>query len=72
MYQGDDAMPYKTGKINVIIHAPTDKESLDALQSAVDELYVRMIYRELSSTDLTYEEKEQVIRRIAESLDRGI
>lgn len=61
-------MPQKRPTINVILHAPTDQKSLNALQEIADEFYARLIERDLSRYDLTQEEKEQVIRQVAANL----
>lgn len=62
-------MTRQSKPINVIIHAPDDEESLRLIQEAVDELYAKMIFRELEKTDLTPKEKDLVIKHLIAKLE---
>ncbi len=62
-------MSQKNRSINVIIHAPEDEASLRLLQEATDELYVKIISDKLAKTDLTYEEKQEVLNKLAANID---
>ena len=61
-------MPHKPQEINVIIHMPEDKESLDALQEKTNALFCHIVEKKFRNASLTSEERSYVIRRIVEDL----
>lgn len=58
----------KQQKINVIIHMPEDKESLDALQQKTDDLFCHIVGKKFKNANLTAEERLYVIKKITENL----
>lgn len=63
-------MPHKTQEINVIIHMPEDKESLDALQEKTNALFCHIVKKKLQNTDLTSEERKYIVNRIVENIKK--
>lgn len=61
-------MPRKIQEINVIIHMPEDKESLDALQEKTNALFCHIVEKRFRNTDLTSEERKYIVNRIVENL----
>ena len=61
-------MPRKPQEINVIIHMPEDKESLDLLQEKTDELFCHIVEKKFRNANLTSEERSYVVSRIVEEL----
>ncbi|MCM1166598.1 MAG: hypothetical protein NC299_04075 [Lachnospiraceae bacterium] len=61
-------MPRKPQEINVIIHMPEDKESLDALQEKTDALFCHMVEKKFRNANLTPEERSYVVKKITENL----
>lgn len=59
----------KEKKINVVIHAPEDEESLNMIQEAVDALYAQTVFRELKKYDLTPKEEDKIIAQIIAKLE---
>ncbi len=59
-------MSRKHQSIKVVIHEPGDSKSHDAIQQAADELYKKIIIKTLSGSGLTYSEKKEILRRLAE------
>lgn len=59
----------KEKKINVVIHAPEDEESLNMIQEAVDALYAQIVFRELKKYDLTPKEEDKIIAQIIARLE---
>lgn len=62
-------MSQKTRSIKVIIHAPEDEDSLLIVKRATDELYAKIITDELAKSDLTYDEKQEVLFRLSAKID---
>lgn len=65
-------MPRKTQEINVIIHMPEDKDSLDALQEKTNALFCHIVGKKFRNTDLTSEERKYIVSRIVEDLKQQI
>lgn len=63
-------MPRKAQEINVIIHMPEDKESLDALQEKTNALFCHIVEKKFRNANLTAEERSYVIGQIVENLRR--
>ncbi len=63
-------MPRRLQEINVIIHMPEDKESLDALQEKTDALFCHMVEKKFRNMNLTPEERSYVVKKITENLKR--
>lgn len=63
-------MPRKAPEINVIIHMPDDKKSLEALQEKTNALFCHIVERKFRNANLTAEERSYVVGRIVESLKR--
>lgn len=61
-------MSRRVQEINVIIHMPEDKESLDALQEKTNALFCHIVDKKFRNADLTSEERSYVISRIVEEL----
>lgn len=61
-------MPRKVQEINVIIHMPEDKESLDALQEKTNALFCHIVEKKFRNAGLTSEERSYVVNRIVEDL----
>lgn len=58
----------KQQKINVIVHWPEDQKSMDVIQDATNQLFVKIIENRLSRTNLSPTEKECVVRRVISGL----
>lgn len=58
----------KQQKINIIIHMPEDKKSLDALQEKTNELFCRIVEKKFRNADLSPEERAYVVKKITEEL----
>ena len=61
-------MPRKPQEINVIIHMPEDKKSLEALQEKTDTLFCHIVEKKLRNANLTPEERLYVVKQITEKL----
>lgn len=61
-------MPRKTHEINIIIHMPEDKESLDALQEKTNALFCHIVEKKFRNAGLTSEERSYVVNKIVEDL----
>ena len=61
-------MPRKAQEINIIVHMPEDKESLDLLQEKTNELFCHMVEKKFRNANLTPQERSYVIKRITENL----
>lgn len=59
----------KQQKINVIVHWPEDQKSMDVIQDATNQLFVKIIENRLSRTNLSPTEKECVVRRVISGLE---
>ncbi len=55
-------------KINVILHPPTKEEDIAAIQEIFDEMYARIIEKELAKLDISYEEKVYIFEKVCEQL----
>lgn len=58
----------KPQKINVIIHMPDDKGSLDALQEKTNKLFCRIVEKKFRNANLSSEERAYVVKKITENL----
>lgn len=58
----------KQQNINVIVHWPEDQKSMDVIQDATNQLFVKIIENRLSRTNLSPTEKECVVRRVISGL----
>ncbi len=58
----------KSQKINVIIHLPEDKRSLEALQEKTNELFCKIVEKKLKNAGLSYKERAYVVKKIIENL----
>lgn len=63
-------MPRKVQEINLIIHMPEDKESLNALQEKTNALFCHIVEKKLRNSDLTSEERKYIVNRIVENLKK--
>lgn len=59
----------KQQNINVIVHWPEDQKSMDVIQDATNQLFVKIIEIRLSRTNLSPTEKECVVRRVISGLE---
>ncbi len=59
----------KQQNINVIVHWPEDQKSMDVIQDATNQLFVKIIENRLSRTNLSPTEKECVVRRVISGLE---
>lgn len=59
----------KQQNINVIVHWPEDQKSMDIIQDATNQLFVKIIENRLSRTNLSPTEKECVVRRVISGLE---
>lgn len=59
----------KQQNINVIVHWPEDQKSIDVIQDATNQLFVKIIENRLSRTNLSPTEKECVVRRVISGLE---
>ncbi len=61
-------MPRKAQEINIIIHMPEDKESLDMLQEKTNTLFCHIVEKKFRNANLTPQERSYVVKRITENL----
>ena len=59
-------MPKPKTKFNVILHLPETEEDLAAIQAIYAKTFARCIAKRLENSNLTYDEKCYVIKKIAE------
>ena len=59
----------KQQNINVIVHWSEDQKSMDVIQDATNQLFVKIIENRLSRTNLSPTEKECVVRRVISGLE---
>lgn len=59
----------KQQNINVIVHWPEDQKTMDVIQDATNQLFVKIIENRLSRTNLSPTEKECVVRRVISGLE---
>lgn len=59
----------KQQNINVIVHWPEDQKSMDVIQDATNQLFVKIIENRLSRTNLSPTEKDCVVRRVISGLE---
>lgn len=69
LHKGDDILMRKQQNINVIVHWPEDQKSMDVIQDATNQLFVKIIENRLSRTNLSPTEKECVVRRVISGLE---
>lgn len=61
-------MPRKVQEINIIVHMPEDRESLNILQERTNKLFYHMVEKKFKKANLTSQERSYVVKRITENL----
>ncbi len=63
-------MSRKVQEINIIIHMPEDKDSLDMLQEQTNKLFCHMVEKKFRNAYLTPQERSYVVKQITENLKK--
>lgn len=63
-------MARKSNEIKIIWHEPTEKQTSENVQQAVDDLYIKIIIDKLSASGLTYDEQKVALKKVLFSVSK--